>query len=97
MASRLSESATWFSLAKVLLTSATAAGSSANVAWMAPSCLAMPAIVVLRLRTTSLTAWILSGLSSSFSRSTVVPALDNSSCAEVEVTCRNEAPSLISG
>jgi hypothetical protein len=27
----------------------------------------------------------------------VVPALDRSSCAEVEVTCRNDAPSRISG
>ena len=45
----------------------------------------MPASVVLRLRIESLTAWMLSGFSSSFSRSTVVPAFDSSSCAEVEV------------
>ena len=71
--------------------------AAASALWMAPSCLAMPASVVLRLRIESLTAWMLSGLSSSFSRSTVVPAFDSSSCAEVEVTCRNEAPSRISG
>jgi hypothetical protein len=85
------------SLAKVLLNSATAPGSCASALWMAPSCLAMPASVVLMLRTESLTAWMLSGLSSSFSRSTVVPAYDSSSCADVDVTWRNEAPSRISG
>jgi len=81
MASRLIRSAAALSLEKVLSKSAIAFGSSARVCWMAPSCLAMPASVVLRLRSESLNDWMLSGLSSSFSRSTVVPALDRSSCA----------------
>ena len=97
MAKVLSRSAAPLSLVKVFWNSATAVGSSDSACWMLLSCLARPARVVLRLRSESLTAWMLSGLSSSFSRSTVVPALDSSSCAEVEVTCRNEAPSRISG
>ena len=93
----LSESATPFSLSNVLRTSATAPGSSASVAWIAASCLASPVVVVDRLRSVSLIAPILSGLKSSFSRSTVTPALVSNSCAEVDVACRKDAPSRISG
>ena len=93
----LSDSATPFSLSNVLRNSATAPGSSASVAWIAASCLASPVVVVDRLRSVSLTAPTLSGLSSSFSRSTVTPALVSSSCAEVDVACRKDAPSRISG
>src|SRR5580704_4835647 len=97
MAIRLSVSATPFSLSNVLRNSATAPGRSASVAWIAASCLASPVVVVARLRSVSLTAPILSGLSSSFNRSTVTPALVSSSWAEVDVACRKDAPSRISG
>ena len=56
------------SLAKVLRNSATACGSSARVVWMAVSDLAKALVAVCRLRSVSVTAPILSGLSRSFSR-----------------------------
>ena len=74
-----------------------ATGSSASVAWMAPSCLASAVLSVDEVAQRIATAPTLSGLSSSFRRSTVVPALVSSSCAEVDVACRNDAPSRISG